>query len=133
METYDRSLGGPGLKGGTAEGIDKVLRLPLLCEDNVELEKFEDLLDIVVLEMSGGTIPGPGVFILFCYSEIKFTIILQSLSDRAVLVPDSLVDVGHDVGDPLKVHLGLRSRAAGVRLLGLLMTYLVFANLYRAT
>ena len=75
METYDRSLGGPGLKGGTAEGIDKVLRLPLLCEDNVELEKFEDLLDIVVLEMSGGTIPGPGVFILLCYSKKKFTII----------------------------------------------------------
>ena len=69
-KTYDRSLGGPGLKGGTAEGIDKVLRLPLLCEDNVELEKFEDLLDIVVLEMSGGTIPGPGVFILLCDSCI---------------------------------------------------------------
>ena len=66
MKTYDRA-GGPGLKGGTAEGIDKVLRLPLICEDTpdmVELEKFEDLLDMVVLEMSGGTIPGPGVFIL---------------------------------------------------------------------
>ena len=47
-----------------------MLRLPLLCEDNVELEKFEDLLDIVVLEMSGGTIPGPGVFILLCDSCI---------------------------------------------------------------
>ena len=48
-------------------------------------------------------------------------------------MPDSLMDVGHDVGDPFEVHLGLRSRAAGVRLLSLLMTYLVFANFYRAT
>ena len=32
----------------------------------VELEKFEDLSDMVVLATSGGTIaiPGPGVFIL---------------------------------------------------------------------
>lgn len=135
MKTYDRA-GGPGLKGGTAEGIDKVLRLPLLCEDTpdmVELEKFEDLFDMVVLEMSGGTIPGPGVFVLLWVIEIKFMIIWQLSSDRTVLVPDSLVDVGHDVGDPLEVHLGLWSGAAGLRLLSVLMTHLVFANIYGAT
>ena len=80
MKTYDRAWG-TGLKGGTAEGIDKVLRLPLLlCEDTpdmVELEKFEDLSDMVVLATSGGTIaiPGPGVFILLWDIDIKFTII----------------------------------------------------------
>ena len=137
MKTYDRAWG-TGLKGGTAEGIDKVLRLPLLCEDTpdmVELEKFEDLSDMVVLATSGGTIaiPGPGVFILLWDIDIKFTIIWQISSDRTVLVPDSLVDVGYDVGDPLQVHLGLRSRAAGLRLLSVLMTHLVIANIYGAT
>ena len=48
-------------------------------------------------------------------------------------MPDGLVDVGYDVGDPLQVHLGLRSRAAGLRLLSVLMTHLVIANIYGAT
>ena len=78
-KAYDRSLGGPGLRGGTAEGMDRVLRLPLLCEedDTVVLEKLEDLSDIVVLAMSAGmvTIPGPGVFVLLCDIDIKLTII----------------------------------------------------------
>ena len=78
-KAYDRSLGGPGLRGGTAEGMDRVLRLPLLCEedDTVVLEKLEDLSDIVVLAISAGTvtIPGPGVFVLLCDIDIKFTII----------------------------------------------------------
>ena len=78
-KAYDRSLGGPGLIGGTAEGIDRVLRLPLLCEEDetVVLEKLEDLSDIVVLAMSAGmvTIPGPGVFILLCDIDVRFTII----------------------------------------------------------
>ena len=74
-KAYDRSLGGPGLRGGTAEGMDRVLRLPLLCEedDTVVLEKLEDLSDIVVLATSAGTvtIPGPGVFVLLCNIDIK--------------------------------------------------------------
>ena len=78
-KAYDRSLGGPGLRGGTAEGMDRVLRLPLLCEedDTVVLEKLEDLSDIVVLAISAGTvtIPGPGVFVLLCDIDIKLTII----------------------------------------------------------
>ena len=37
---YDRSLGGPELIGGTAEGMDRVLRLPLLCEeDDIQIRK----------------------------------------------------------------------------------------------
>ena len=41
------------------------------------LEKLEDLSDIVVLAMSAGmvTIPGPGVFILLCDIDVRFTII----------------------------------------------------------
>ena len=80
-KAYDRSLGGPGLRGGRAEGIERVLQRPLLCEedDTVVLEKLEveDLSDIEVLAMSAGTvtIPGPGVFVLLCDIDIKFTII----------------------------------------------------------
>ena len=79
-KAYDRSLAGLGLRGGTAKGMDsRVLRLPLLCEedDTVVLEKLEDLSDIVVLAISAGTvtIPGPGVFVLLCDIDIKFTII----------------------------------------------------------
>ena len=53
----------------------------MLCEedDTVVLEKLEveDLSDIEVLAMSAGTvtIPGPGVFVLLCDIDIKFTII----------------------------------------------------------
>ena len=51
-------------------------------------------------------------------------------------MPDSLVDVGYDVGDPLEVQLRLRGRAhgAGVSLLGvLIMADLVFSDSYGAT